>query len=223
MGRKSNNSRPFLYLILTVCLLVSIPALGAEEGTGKETDTIRLDASEYVKSDREQIVAVGDVEIKYKEYTIMGPRVVIFRQDEVVLLEEGVTFYSEGFELKARWGQFFIQEDRFRARGDVYLKHILAKESEEEPLELQADEIELTGKPVILTGKGNIYITYKDYRLWGDEFEYREEEELLVLKGDAIAEQNNGNKIKAREIIFDLADDSIEARNGVEIEFILED
>ncbi len=204
----------FIYCLLLLTLMISFNVQAQEQNEELEKASLISQNSQYRRSDN-IYKAWGDVELDYQDSIITSQNLEMRRDEDLFLFSEDV--YLEQEEGDKIWSQeleFDLETDIMTARDEVRMEAY----RQDRYLELESDYLRLWLETDDLLAKDNVVLFYDDQKIRGNRLEYEDAKEELVVTEEAEI-KDGGDWMKAEEIVIDLAEDIIDAKNNVQLEF----
>ncbi len=211
---RKNRFNKFVYCLLLLTLMISFNVQAQEQSEEVEKASLTSQNSQYRRSDN-IYQAWGDVELDYQDSIIISQNLEMRRDEDLFLFSEDV--YLEQEEGDKIWSQeleFDLEADIMTARDEVRMEAY----RQDRYLELESDYLKLWLETDDLLAEDNVVLFYDEQEIRGNRLEYEDAKEELVVTEEAEI-KDDGDWMKAEKIVIDLAEDIIDARNNVQLEF----
>ena len=211
---RKNRFNKFVYCLLLLTLMISFNVQAQEQSEEVEKASLTSQNSQYRRSDN-IYQAWGDVELDYQDSIIISQNLEMRRDEDLFLFSEDV--YLEQEEGDKIWSQeleFDLEADIMTARDEVRMEAY----RQDRYLELESEYLKLWLETDDLLAEDNVVLFYDEQEIRGNRLEYEDAKEELVVTEEAEI-KDDGDWMKAEKIVIDLAEDIIDARNNVQLEF----
>ncbi|MFW6278974.1 MAG: hypothetical protein ACOC2G_02180 [Bacillota bacterium] len=184
------------------------------EETNEETVQLKAGFLEYLE---DTIELSEGITITKGEITVLARQGEYFREEKKAELEEEVEMSFEQGEIISRELTALLQENRYVFQQEVQFTR---NEGEREFI-LRAPYLELNQDEDTFAAREGVEIEYDERELIANEADYEGETEELVLTGDVLIEETNGDWISGDRAVFFLdeeGDNNFEVEGNVELE-----
>ncbi|MFW5984801.1 MAG: hypothetical protein ACOCQ1_00850 [Halanaerobiaceae bacterium] len=184
------------------------------EETNEETVQLKAGFLEYLE---DTIELSEGITITKGEITVLARQGEYFREEKKAELEEEVEMSFEQGEIISRELTALLQENRYVFQQEVQFTR---NEGEREFI-LRAPYLELNQDEDTFAAQEGVEIEYDERELIANEADYEGETEELVLTGDVLIEETNGDWISGDRAVFFLdeeGDNNFEVEGNVELE-----
>ena len=215
-----------IVLGITLLYFASGAVLAQNEDDSKKS-TIHIKAGE-LKNEDGLIYLSGGLTIKKDDITLKSPQGEFDDKENKIVLNKGVDMDYPDAKISAQEMTGDFDNDDFVFENNVEMDYNSGEENEEgknKKFILESSFLELNSESKSFIAKNDIKIDYDNKIIKGDEAEYNDEKELLIITENVYIKEENGDWIKSDKAEFDLStgEENFTAVGNVEIEMSLED
>lgn len=200
-------------------VFLSLAALSVSAAdTTKEKVTVTAQNKVSVDLNADVTVFEGGVKIAYGDVEIMAERAEV-RERKIATLTGGAKLVQSDMVLRGEVFTAYISEKTVIAEGGI----VLTKEEETDTITVECDKMELSTKTRGFKAEGNVRVRKGSSWAKANQATYVENDKVIVLQGDVVAEGKNGESIKCEKLIFRTDRDYMEAETEVVFEFEIDE
>ena len=200
-----------------VFLSLAALSVSAADAT-KEKVTVTAKDKVSVDLNADVTVFEGGVKIAYGDVEIMAERAEV-RERKIATLTGGAKLVQSDMVLRGEVFTAYISEKTVIAEGGI----VLTKEEETDTITVECDKMELSTKTRGFKAEGNVRVRKGSSWVKANRATYVENDKVIVLQGDVVAEGKNGESIKCEKLIFRTDRDYMEAETEVVFEFEIDE